>query len=192
MAIARVLLVDDGAGVIEVSAFRRSCASTMLVLCFVIVALLTARVPSLCEAAEPVAQGGESFREIFERYRSADADDAVDEFSRWDAERVEREARLPPDVRDLKSLAAFALLAHGSRVEERDVRSSRRDGYIGAARSAAAAGGVAKARVAAGRRREAEGLPARPSDVCDQAGGESGGLRRLLANGAFVDKRDCP
>ena len=60
--------------------------------------------------ATPAPETGQSFRAIFEQYRNGSADAAVEEFSHWDAERVEREAALLPDTRDLKSLAALALL----------------------------------------------------------------------------------
>ena len=64
----------------------------------------------LSPPAAPAPETGQSFRAIFEQYRHGSADSAAEEFSRWDAERVEREAALPPDTRDLKSLAALALL----------------------------------------------------------------------------------
>jgi tetratricopeptide (TPR) repeat protein len=64
----------------------------------------------LPQLAAPVLGTGQSFRAIFEQYRSGNPDAAVEEFSRWDAERVEGDTRLLPDTKDLKSLAALALL----------------------------------------------------------------------------------
>lgn len=82
----------------------------MRVVVSVITATLVAGVPSLSVPAEPVLQAGRSFREIFEQYRSDGADAAVEEFVRWEPERVEREATLPPDASDVRSRAALALL----------------------------------------------------------------------------------
>src|SRR3990172_433475 len=95
---------------LEPNGFGHRGGPTRVVVCSVITATLMAGVPILSGPAEPVPQAGRSFRAIFEQYRSAGADDAVEEFSRWEAERIEREATLPPDARDLKSLAALALL----------------------------------------------------------------------------------
>ena len=61
------------------------------------------------DVGDPQVNSG-AFRALFERYRFAGADEAVDEFSRWDAERIKREATPPADVQDSKTLAALALL----------------------------------------------------------------------------------
>jgi tetratricopeptide (TPR) repeat protein len=80
----------------------------------IVLPILTAALLSpgriLPRLAGPAPETGRSFRAIFEQYQAGRADGAVEEFSRWDAERVEREATLPPDTKDLKSLAALALL----------------------------------------------------------------------------------
>src|SRR3990172_10917632 len=95
---------------LEPNGFGHRGGPTRVVVCSVITATLMAGVPILSGPAEPVPQAGRSFRAIFEQYRSGGADDAVEEFSRWEPERVEREATRPPDARDLRSLAALALL----------------------------------------------------------------------------------
>ena len=51
-----------------------------VVVCSVMTATLMAAIPVLSRPAEPVPQAGRSFRAIFEQYRSAGADDAVEEF----------------------------------------------------------------------------------------------------------------
>ncbi len=72
------------------------------------VTLLTPAV--LPGQASPAPQAGQSFGAIFQQYRSGSADAAVEELSRWDVDRVEREAIVPPNAGDVKSLAALALL----------------------------------------------------------------------------------
>ena len=55
------------------------------------------------------SQAPEDFASLFREYRVGDADRAVDAFSKWNARRVGREARLPADQGDEWSRAALAL-----------------------------------------------------------------------------------
>lgn len=71
--------------------------------------VLVASLPSAPASRQPQGTSA-AFRVLFEQYRSGDFDDAVDAFSRWDAARVERDTTLQPEARDLKSMAALALL----------------------------------------------------------------------------------
>ncbi len=76
----------------------------------VLMAPLLILVPDLSGLAGPALEAGQGFYEIFEQYRTGNADEAVEEFSRWDADRVGREATVPSGARDLRSLARLALL----------------------------------------------------------------------------------
>ncbi len=88
---------------------NRSGPSITSILCVLTAALLTP-APNLSGQAGSAPEAGLSFRGIFQQYRAGDADEAVEQLSRWDADRVQREATLPPETKDLKSLAALALL----------------------------------------------------------------------------------
>ena len=68
-------------------------------------------------------QDRDDFASLFREYRLGDGDHAVETFKKWDARRVEREARLPSGQDDAWSMAALALFHQEAAFDSRAWRS---------------------------------------------------------------------
>lgn len=72
----------------------------------------------------------DDFASLFREYRIGDADRAVETFSKWNARRVGREARLPADQGDEWSRAALALFHREATAAGSAAWATHRERYL--------------------------------------------------------------